>query len=312
MPLTVCINTQNAAATLAAALKSVKGIADEIIVVDMNSEDETVAIAKKHGAKVFHYKKNWGYADPARNFALSKATQPWILVLDADEEVPPALAERITMLTSETTATPAPADADPVVCYLLARHNLVLGHWLNYTGWWPDYQVRLFRKGTVSWEVGVHRMPDITGRAVELPATPELALRHANYLTVSSYLQRLDRYTSLTAQEQVAEAAKTVGQQTAMSVFSTEFLRRFFGREGWRDGHIGLSMSLLQATYELSTFLKVAESQKWQGFDQPPEKLIGQLAAFRTELNYWLADWQVRHTSGWRKWWWMLRRKVSR
>src|SRR5258708_3812982 len=99
MSISVVINTKNMAGTIGQAIKSVEGIADEVIIVDMMSSDDTVAIAKKNGAQVFNYTEDLGFADPARNFALSKAKSDWILVLDADEEVPEALGRLLKKIS---------------------------------------------------------------------------------------------------------------------------------------------------------------------------------------------------------------------
>ena len=119
MAISVVINTRNEEKNLPRCLASVKGLADEIVVTDMESIDKTVEIAKKAGAKVFKHKQT-GYVEPARNYAISKATGEWILILDADEETPPSLVKKLKQLVKTGKAD----------YYRLPRKNIVFGRWL--------------------------------------------------------------------------------------------------------------------------------------------------------------------------------------
>lgn len=303
MPLSVIIHTKNAAETIVQALSSV-AFADEIIVVDMESSDETRHLAKKHGAKVVSH-PDVGFADPARNFGLEQARHDWILVLDADEEVPSQLRSFVQQVLEGEVDPELQASA-----YYLPRKNIIFNQWLAHTGWWPDYQLRLFKKGTVTWQAGVHRLPDATVKPLELPSTEEFALLHHNYQTISQFIERLNRYTTIKANESANEikVVTTLDAAQVMTAFGNEFMSRFFAHQGSRDGVHGLSLSLLQATYELVVVLK-----RWEQAGFPDEKTslesIKAVSQFNSNLRYWLADWQVQHTSGPRKWWWQLRRK---
>lgn len=307
MGLSVVINTKNAAETLEKALRSVRTLADEVVVVDMRSTDQTVKVARRHGARVYTYHKELGYADPARNFALGKAQHDWILVLDADEEIPPTLAKeikKILALAAEAAAAADAADAIKTspVCYFFARQNEIMGGILEHTGWWPDYQPRLFRKGTVSWQVGVHRLPDVEGEVVYLPAKPELAILHHNYPTVSSFIQRLDRYTSIAAKEAGSAAPR---KSEILEAAPDEFLSRFFGHQGLADGVRGFALAWLQASYELVTQLKRWENAKYPHLPHSEASTIAQLTQFQQNMAYWVADWQVQHTQGLVQLWWL-------
>lgn len=300
MSLSVVLNTKNASQTLAATLKSIEKIADEIIVVDMMSDDDTVAIAKKFGADVIPYKKNPGYVEPARNFAVSKAKSDWILVLDADEVVPQLLADEIKDLTQHES---------DVNCYYVARKNLIFGQWFQHTGWWPDYQPRLFRKGKVTWSTTIHRLPGVVGPVKHLPADPDWALSHNNYPTVEGFLKRLNRYTSVTARE-LLKQEPVPPPITSLQAFWQEFLSRCFAHEGLADTHRGVSLSLLQAMYEAVVVLKQAELDEFAHFNQTEHELLMELEKWPGQLHYWLADWHVHHEKGPRQWWWRLRRKL--
>lgn len=300
LKLSVVIHTKNAGATLKATLESVK-FADEIIVVDMHSRDQTLKIAKRYTKKVFQH-EDLGYADPARNFGLSKAGSPWILVLDADEQLTPELQTIIT----ETISLANAADV-----YYLPRKNLVFDKWLLKTGWWPDYQPRLFKKGMVSWQVGVHRLPDIKGNTEYFPAEERYALVHNNYESLEQFLAKLNTYTSLQAKERAAQTPQTVfSAEQLMETFAGEFAKRSLALDGVEDGLHGVSLSLLQAMYEATIYLK-----QWQasGFHQTSPEDFGQLLnKFQSIWRYWWADYQVRHTNGWENLYWRLRRRLKK
>lgn len=168
--ISVVINTKNAAATLDRCLASVHSWADEIIVMDMKSTDDTVQIAKFFGARTFSH-PDVGYVEPARNAALAKARGEWILILDADEEVTPGLAKKIAselVLDSKIDA------------YFLPRQNIIFDKWVK-TGWWPDHLLRLFRAGHVVWADTLHAVPQAQGTVARLDAKENWSIRHNNY-----------------------------------------------------------------------------------------------------------------------------------
>lgn len=301
MKLSVVINTKNAENTLDKCLRSVS-FADEIVVVDMESSDNTLTIAKKHGAKIFHHEDR-GYADPARDFALSQAKGDWILVVDADEEISPTLRKKILSTISsgnqETTV------------YLLPRKNIIFKKWIQKAGWWPDYQVRLFQKGMVSWKVGVHRHPDTKGKVEKFSAHSEFAILHHNYQFIHQFIQRLNRYTSLQATERSKpDSSQSVSEKIWQS-FTSEFISRFFSQKGIDEGVHGLSLSLLQSFYELTISLKQWEKDDFPITKNDQESSIHSLRVWQKSLNYWIADWKVAHTSGIRKLYWKFRRKYE-
>ncbi|HEX7017963.1 MAG TPA: glycosyltransferase family 2 protein [Patescibacteria group bacterium] len=298
MPLSVVINTKNSASTLGLTLKSIKNLADEIVIVDMMSTDNTKELAEAHTDKVFSH-PDVGYVEPARNYAIQKASHDWILIVDADEEVPPALQEMITHITSGN------AEAD---CYYLPRKNMIFNKWIAHTGWWPDYVLRLFKKGYVNWDNEIHSIPITKGVVVELPAQEELALIHHNYQNVSQYLARLNRYTTIQAAEAKEEP---VFKRSLFATWSNQFLARFFAQEGHKDGQHGLALALLQAFYEVAVELKIWENDNFNQNSTSSTQAIRDLRQFQRDVNYWIADYQIHRTSGLNNLWWRLRRKFK-
>jgi glycosyltransferase involved in cell wall biosynthesis len=221
------------------------------VVVDMHSDDRTVEIALEFGAKV-HQHERLGFADPARAFALNQTTGSWILILDADEVVPVALAKRLVAL----------AEQDGCDVVSIPRLNYLLGAPLRHTGWGfeSDYQSRFFRRGSLVVSAAIHDFlkPIPGARVHRLPAEEELAIVHFNYLDVNHFLEKLNRYTTIEAEQ----AAARQGQRSPLaSVWEAarEFSRRYVMHHGYRDGWRGFYLSAFMAFYRLSTAAKLAE-----------------------------------------------------
>lgn len=302
--LSVVINTKNAATTLERTLKSV-AFADTILVVDMHSTDETVAIAKKYTTALYSH-EDVGYVEPARNFALSKAKDDWILVIDADEEVPKNLREFIQELLQNTIDESQQAD-----CYYIPRQNIIFGKAINKTGWWPDYVLRLFRRGHISWSNEIHSIPITKGVVKELPAHSDIAIIHHNYQSVSQYITRLNRYTDIQAEELIQRPDTHITGAEMIHKFYSEFLSRYFALDGSKDGSHGVALSLLQGLSETTVAVKAWEKQGFSAATaKNQEDTMKELSQFRKELLYWISDWQVKRTSGITQLYWKIRRKL--
>lgn len=276
--ISAIINTLNEEENLPRALRSITNWVSEIVVVDMHSSDKTVEIAKSFGAKVFQHEP-MGYVEPARNFALSKATGNWILVLDADEEIPPTLAEKLQELAEYS-------DAD---YYSVPRKNIVFGKWLRYSRWWPDYNIRFFKRGAVEWMPEIHSVPLTHGKGADIEAKEELAITHFNYQSIEEFVARLNRYSSIQAKEQKRSGKKTNWRNFLRKPVS-EFLSRYFVGKGYKDGVHGLAVSLLQAFSELVVELKLWELSNFPPKDLPIKKVVNEIKSNQKELNYWVAD----------------------
>jgi len=250
--ISVMINTRDEEKNLKRCLESVRQLADEIIVVDMYSEDKTVQIAKKLGAKVFFYKYMF-YMEPARNFAISKTSGDWILIVDADEEIPPSLAKLIKNLSKNHKG---------LTYFRLPRKNIIFGKWLKHSRWWPDYNIRFFKKGCVRWSEKIHSVPLTRGTGHDLEAKEANAIIHYHYQSVSQYLERMNRYTGIQAEELIETGYKFKWQDMLRKPMG-EFLSRFFVGEAYKDGLRGLVLALLQAFSEMVKYIKVWEKEKF-------------------------------------------------
>ncbi len=276
--ISVVINTQNEERYIGRAIESVVW-ADEIIVCDMRSDDKTVEIAKKFGAKVFLHKRE-NYVEPVRNFALSKASNDWILVLDPDEEIPESLAKRLQKIASSI---------EQIDYVRVPRRNIIFNHLMKASMWWPDYNIRFFKKGSVKWTDKIHRSPETSGQGLDLPAEEEYAIIHRSYFSVSQFVERMNRYSDIQADE-LKKAGYQFSWQDLFEKPLSEFLSRFFANKGYQDGLHGLALSLLQAFSFLVVYLKVWESNRFKEIDISLEELKYQKDKSAQNINYWIKN----------------------
>ncbi|HBP51248.1 MAG: Glycosyl transferase family 2 [Candidatus Shapirobacteria bacterium GW2011_GWE1_38_10] len=233
--ISAVINVRNEAENLSKCLRSIRDFADEIIVVDMHSTDKSVEVAKKYGAKVYSYRP-MKYVEPARNFALSKATGRWIILLDPDEFLGKSLKNEFKKISLR-------ADVDYVH---VPRKNIILGKWFRHSNWWPDYVTRFFRRGHVDWKKEIHSQPTAKGHGINLLDSEKLAIRHNNYTSLSQFVHRALRYSSVQAEE-LHKNKYTLKTSDFVLKPIQEFNSRFFAAQGYKDGFHGLVFSILQA-----------------------------------------------------------------
>lgn len=276
--LSVVINTLNEGSLLPRVIASVKDLADEIVVVDMESDDNTQEVAKKLGAKIFTHKR-LKYVEPARNFAVSKATGDWVLVLDADEEVSPEMAKYVKKVI----------EGDKADYCRVPRKNMIFGHWMKYSRWWPDYNVRLFKKGFVSWNEIIHAVPMTQGRGMDFDAKEDLAIIHHHYDSIEKYLEHMNRYTSVQAELKIKGGYKFSWRDMLVRP-ANEFLSRYFGGEGYKDGIYGLALSLLQSFSELVLYLKIWQADKFKDQNIKLSEIITEMRERERDLHYWQGD----------------------
>jgi len=292
--ISVVVNTLNEEDNLARCLQSVKNFADEIVVVDMHSDDHTREIAAEYGAKVFLYSRV-GYVEPARNFAISMAKGRWVLILDADEKIGRILSRKLRQIAAKTRQ-----DIDYV---LIPRKNIVFGKWIQNSRWWPDYLPRFFKKGKVKWPKQIHQKPVLKGKIYTLPDNERFAIIHYNYKTLDQFLERSRRYAEVQATELVKEKNYVLNYGDLLLKPVGEFLSRFFAGEGYRDGVHGLALSLLQSYAIALIYLKVWEKQRYRERNVEDKKIKRLFQQIFGELIYWFDRWRFGRRGGWRKYW---------
>lgn len=251
MTISVVIHTYNSEKYLEECLESVKSC-EEIVICDMHSTDRTIEIAEKYGAKII-YHENVGFADPARNFALSHATQEWILVLDSDEMATPELLDYLRNYT-ETYET------NYTVVYI-SRKNILLGKVL--WSWYPNQIMRFFKNGAVTFDEKVHCTPTTQGSVGEFfidPKKTELAIIHYNYDSLEAYIARMNKYTTLEL-EKFKERNITFSAKILFTRPIAEFLKRYFLKKGYKDGRHGFMFAVLSGVYKFVAIAKLWESE---------------------------------------------------
>jgi len=247
MEISVVIITYNEERRLEAALKSVGGIASEIIVVDRCSTDDTVSIAKKYTGRV--YKRRWTNFADQKNFGNAKAVHPWILSLDADERLSPELQEEIARLKSEEPEYAA---------FSMPRQSFYLGRWIRHSGWYPDRKIRLFRKDKARWEGEyVHESLIVSGGVRKLRG----ALHHFTYAGIHDHIKRINSFSELGAQKLYAQKKKCRWHHLSLLPFLI-FLKSYFWRGGLLDGFAGLVISVLHGYSIFIRYAKLKEIWK--------------------------------------------------
>ena len=251
--VSVLINTLNEEKNLGNCLESVSSWADEIIVVDMYSDDRTVEIAKRYGANVYMHER-LGFADPARQFGLSKVKNQWVLVLDADEILSLKSPDFIDNLISSNQGD----------VYWIGRENLMFGEVIRYSGWGAkeDVQARLFNKEMLSYGSKIHDFVHISDDARQVRLNVQsIKLIHFNYLDISHFIEKMNRYTTIEAEQRYRSHTKICFLK-AMARCSTEFIKRYFVKRGYLDGFNGFKLSVLMSIYYFFVYIKLKEIYK--------------------------------------------------
>lgn len=250
--LSVVLATFNEEKNLPSLFDSIKDLADEVVIVDGSSADRTVEIARKHGAKII-VTENLPNFHINKQKAIDLATKDWIFQLDADERATPELIQEIKSKISNPKS-----EANG---YWMARKNWFLGHFLMKGGQYPDYTLRLYRRGKGRLpQVHVHEQAEVVGRVEYL----QHALLHYPYKNFSAYLQKWNRYNDLLA-AQIKESLKNknllakiiyaVGYLVVKPVHW--FLTTYFRHKGFMDGWSGFVFSFFSAIRFPVSYLKI-------------------------------------------------------
>lgn len=240
--ISVTIITLNEENNITGCLASLD-FAAEIIVVDSGSSDRTEEICLAH-PKVRFIRHTWEGYGRQKNFAAEQAVNDWVLNIDADERVTPELCASIALIdASETTA------------FRMARENYFGRRWIRYCGWYPNYSTRLYHRRQCSFiERSVHESLKCGGKVGTLQGN----LIHFTYIGITDYLARMNRYSSLAADEVVKEGKKP-GVAAIMLKPLFTFFKMFVVKRGFLEGFIGFQLSVLYAVYTFAKYAKARE-----------------------------------------------------
>lgn len=252
MKLSVVIITRNEEANIGRCLDSV-GFADEWIVIDSQSTDATCEIAQEKGARV--YECQWTGYGPAKREGVARAEGDWILALDADEVVSTELAEQVRDVISRENG---PAG------YRFPRKTHFLSRWILHCGWYPDYQLRLFRRGQGNFTDDiVHEYVKVDGDVGVLQGE----LLHFSDPNLEHYLQKFNRYTTIGAEEAYASGRRASASDIVVRPL-VSFFKHYITKQGFRDGMEGFILSALSSMAVLVKYSKLrhlAYQQRQEG-----------------------------------------------
>jgi glycosyltransferase involved in cell wall biosynthesis len=249
--LSVIVIALNQEANIGDCLASVS-FADEIVVVDTGSADRTVELAGAYTDRVLS--ASWEGFGRTKNFALDQARGEWVFSLDTDERVPPALRDEILAVVQ--------ADG-PGNGYRVARKNYFCGRWIRRLGWYPDYTLRLFRRGQGRFrDREVHEEVVVAGSV----GTLQTPLTHYSYRSVSEYVARMDRYARLAARELAKAGRRPVPGELFFRPFFA-FLHLYFIRRGFLEGTPGYTLAVLMSLYKFLKYYYLRELARGRDLD---------------------------------------------
>lgn len=243
--LSVTIITKNGAQTIEKCLDSVKKLASEIIVLDSGSTDNTIEICKKYTSQVFS--TDWPGFGTQKNRAIAKATGEWILALDDDEWLSDELQNEIAQVLKNPTNE----------LYGFPRRTMYCGHWARFGDSRKDIATRLFKRGIAHFEESIIHEGLIT---TAKPHILKSLLYHNSYLSYEALLERLNRYSTLSAEKRFKEGKKTSFAKAVINS-AWAFIRTYFIRLGFLDGKIGFVIALYCAESSFYRHIKLLALQ---------------------------------------------------
>ncbi|MBI4973524.1 glycosyltransferase family 2 protein [Candidatus Roizmanbacteria bacterium] len=247
MNISILIETYNEEKNIADCIRSAQLLTQTVVVVDMQSTDRTVEIAKSMGATVIPFDSHPLYVEPAREFGIKQIKSDWVMILDADERMTKELAHEITETIKENNTY-----------YKIPRKNIFAGKkWLQHGGWWPDEQMRLIKMSAFkAWPNDIHSTPKIEGKMGYLKE-PFLHYFHGDLQTMVEKTLIFEDIES----DLLYKAGRPVSTPTFFRKFFGELWRRLFRNRGFMDGKIGIIESIYQAFSKTITYLFLYEKK---------------------------------------------------
>jgi glycosyltransferase involved in cell wall biosynthesis len=242
MKISVVIITHNEEANIRRCLESVT-FADEIIIIDSFSRDDTVKLASSYTSNIL--RRKWEGFSKQKNYGISRARNEWILSLDADEVLSVELKQEIIDLKTEDCKG-----------FYIKRKPYFMGKFIKHSGWYPDKQLRLFKKSEGRFDENkmVHESIILKGKKCTL----ENQMLHFPYKNIGKYFEQFNKYTSLAAQQYMREGRKFSKLKLVMNPAAT-FFKMYFFRAGYLDGFAGFCICVLSSCYNFVKYAKLWE-----------------------------------------------------
>ncbi len=256
--ISAVIKAKDEAHQIADCLASLQGFADDIIVVNDRSEDDTAAIAAQLGARVIGAESRDGLIDALDKIGFEAARGEWILRMDADERMTPGLARKLREV----------AEAGDYAGVRYARKNIMFGGWARHGGWFRSEYLQFFRADAWDrdWNCGqLHGQVPVAGRILPLPAREDLATIHYDYDSVTQFVRRTLLGYAETEARYLFGAGVRFSPLRLVFKPAKRFLARYFIRQGWRDGWRGLVLAGLLAAYDFCIEANLWDLERRQG-----------------------------------------------
>lgn len=239
--------TYNEAQALKRCLHSIVGFADELVIVDLGSTDDTLKVAKQFRCRVISH-PFVPYVELVRNFAIEQCTGNWILVLDPDEQLSRSLKSFLARYATQHRHG----------VLNIPRKNIFFNTWIRHTNFWPDCQIRFFSAGTVHWENAIHSYPTTTVQPMTLPFSPRYAIIHHGYTSITDFYDRQNRYSTIRAQQRF-EAGERFSWWSLCARPFRELLLRGIKHQGYLDAKHGLFLVTGLMLYHIAVEWKLWE-----------------------------------------------------
>ncbi|MCL4364303.1 glycosyltransferase [Patescibacteria group bacterium] len=257
--ISAIIVAKNKPPYLLKTIDSIVDLADEIIIVDIGIDGLFKEELKRIGkVRLIEMDQEVPYVELIREKTKDFSKNNFVFLLDPDEIVSPQLKELIKTKLRDYDY------------FKIPRKNIIFGRWIKHSRWWPDYQIRVFKKNKVVWPKIIHRQPKVAGRGFEVEAKEELSLIHHNYKNLDEYLDKAKRYAKYEAQE-LYDDKKTYTFSDAVSRSLNEFVSRYFAAEGFRDGNQGFVLAILQLIYYFFVYFYYLEMKQFKSSDKIDE-----------------------------------------
>jgi len=255
--------TLNEERNLPRVLASLAGVADEIVVVDSGSTDRTREIAQAQSARVFV--RPWTNYSDQRNFGAAQASCDWVLIIDADEELSPELRASLAAWKQQEAGA---------IAYSVARRANYLGRWIRHSGWYPDRNIRLYRRDRARYAGAVHERMLVDGPVDALDGD----LLHYAYRTSAEHAEKVDNYSGLAA-KQLFAAGRRQWRLALLFAPPWAFLRAYIFQQGFRDGPHGFRIARMAARYVFLKYRKLgllARGGSLESSGQPSDQVSEQ------------------------------------
>lgn len=258
------------------SIQSVLPLSQEVVLINMGIHpNELQKIQSIPNLRIVNHEPV-SHIELLREQSKEYAQTEYILFLDPDEVLPQALVDLLKNQTEEYDLIKIP------------RKNMIMGKWIEHARWWPDYQVRVFKKDAATWPKEIHKQPKTRGKELILEPKEELAIIHFNYNSLDEYLVKMIRYAKSEATTKF-EKKEAYDLASSLKQGTSEFISRYFAADGYKDGMHGFTLSFLQLMYYPLVYFYLWEMKRYEEVDT--HTTINTASSFTVQMflesNYW-------------------------